>query len=92
VGFIIPLSTTTQGYLNLKSYAEFAKAGSALVEHKISASPPKPDICALMSTKQLKHANGQLALKETTQHANEQLDLTNVYPGRRGDTQRSIRR
>jgi hypothetical protein len=27
------------------------KTGSALVEHKISASPPKPDICALMSTR-----------------------------------------
>ena len=25
------------------------KIGSALVEHKISASPPKSDICALMS-------------------------------------------
>jgi hypothetical protein len=25
--------------------------GSALVEHKISASPPKPDICAFMSTR-----------------------------------------
>src|SRR5215467_1779343 len=101
LGFIIPLSTTTQGYLNLKSYWEFAnqnrpdgwnawvtfvispaeqtpsatsrrvrsmykslcrgtsglpacgpvpvKTGSALVEHKISASPPKPDICALRS-------------------------------------------
>jgi hypothetical protein len=27
------------------------KTGSALVEHKISASSPKPDICALMSTR-----------------------------------------
>ena len=27
------------------------RTGSALVEHKISASPPKPDICALMSTR-----------------------------------------
>jgi hypothetical protein len=27
------------------------KTGSALVEQKISASSPKPDICALMSTR-----------------------------------------
>jgi hypothetical protein len=27
------------------------KTGSAPVEHKVSASPPKPDICALMSTR-----------------------------------------
>ena len=27
------------------------KTGSALVDHKISASPPNPDICALMSTR-----------------------------------------
>src|SRR4029453_3484838 len=30
---------------------EGVKTGSALVEHKISASPPKPDFCALMSTR-----------------------------------------
>jgi hypothetical protein len=28
-----------------------SKTGSALVEDKISASPRKPDICALMSTR-----------------------------------------
>jgi hypothetical protein len=29
----------------------WVKTGSALVEQKISASSPKPDICALMSTR-----------------------------------------
>jgi hypothetical protein len=39
--FIIPPSTTTQGYLNLKSYAEFAKAGSALVRAQDFRFAPK---------------------------------------------------
>jgi hypothetical protein len=33
----------------MRDLPQWVKTGSALVEHKISASSPKPDICALMS-------------------------------------------
>jgi hypothetical protein len=34
----------------------------------------------------------QKDIKKQLKHAQQQLDLTNIYPGRKGDTQRSIRR
>jgi hypothetical protein len=40
--------TTAAAYLQC---LRWVKTGGALVEHKISASSPKPDICALMSTR-----------------------------------------
>jgi hypothetical protein len=54
----LPARTAFAGY----RIGEDQSGGYALVERKISASPPKPDICALMSTRPKKRTGPALVL------------------------------
>jgi hypothetical protein len=51
--------------------------------NKPKPNKPLPSICAEM---QRQIEADQKDIKKQLKHAQQQLDLTNIYPGRRGDT------
>jgi len=62
-----------------------------MVAHTLPFPLPKPeDLPSIAKEIERQNEAEKNDIKKQLKHAQQQLDLTNVYPGRRGDSQRSI--